>query len=71
MANEDYTWRVTSSEAEGIQLEFGPKLADAPFDDDAKLQVLGKALVNLGTRLLTSTVNEDDQWDDDDDDFED
>lgn len=60
----DWTWRVTSSKANGIELQFGPELSEAPFSDDQKLHVLGKALINLGTRLLGSSVSDDgdDEW---------
>lgn len=60
----EHIWRVTKEEGGGINVEFGPKLSDAGFDDDAKLHVLGKALIQLGTQLMGSTVRDDDEWDD-------
>jgi hypothetical protein len=64
---DDFVWRVTSTEEEGITLAFGPELSEAPYSDEAKLHILGKALINLGTRLMGSTTSEDDDdWDDPD-----
>lgn len=60
----DYLWRVTSTEG-GVSLDLGPELSDAPYDDDAKLHVVGEALIRLGTRLMGSTIREDDdEWED-------
>lgn len=56
---KDYTWRVTNS-AGDVQISFGPKLSEAPFSDDAKIHILGKALIKLGTSLLTSTTGDED-----------
>ena len=60
---DDYIWRVTKADGGGIAVAFGPKLSEAGFDDDTKLHVLGKSLIQLGTQLMGSTVN-DDEWDD-------
>jgi hypothetical protein len=60
---DDFIWRVTSTEGD-VTLAFGPKLSEAPYSDEAKLHFLGKALINLGTRLMGSTTSEDDDdWD--------
>ena len=66
MSKKDYIWRVTKSAGGGINVAFGPKLAEAGFDDDAKLHALGKGLIQLGTQLMGSTVrDDDDDWDED------
>lgn len=56
---KNYVWRVTNS-GDGIDLAFGPELSEAPYSDDAKVQMLGKALIKIGTQLMTSTTGEDD-----------
>jgi hypothetical protein len=58
---KDFTWRVTNTDGK-VNIEFGPKLSEAPFETDTKLMVLGKGLVSLGTRLLTSSVGEGDDY---------
>jgi hypothetical protein len=63
----DYVWQVTKEEEGGINVAFGPKLSEAGYNDDTKLHVLGKALIQLGTQLMGSTVSDDDdEWDDED-----
>lgn len=52
-------WSVAFNEVGEMNVTFGPKLSAAGFTDDTKLQILGRSLVQLGTRLLTSTVVED------------
>lgn len=62
---DDLVWSVAMRTGAGVQIEFGPKVSDAPHSDDAKLHILGKALIGLGTRLMGSSINDDDdEWDD-------
>lgn len=61
----DFVWIVVMTKDDGIKLEFGPELSDAPMSDDAKIHALGKSLIGLGTRLMGSSAREDDDLDDD------
>lgn len=62
----DYAFRITYSKEGGWDLNFGPETAD--LTDNAKLYLAGKMLIDLGSRLLTSEVSDDDddEWKDED-----
>lgn len=60
-----FKWQVTCDEEGAVNVSFGPMLSALPIETDHKLMAVGKSLVNLGTQLMTSTVNED-EWDDED-----
>lgn len=64
---DDFIWRVTKNEEGGIDLAFGPKLSEAGFDDNSKIHLVGKALIQIGTQLMGSSVrdDDDDEWDED------
>lgn len=56
-----YIWRLTNSEDEGIVIAFGPELSEAPYSDEQKLDVLGRALVKVGMGLMGATTGDDDE----------
>ena len=65
--SDDFNFLFRVTYANGWTIEEGKEIADKPLPDDAKLHALGEMLINLGTRLLKSTVGE---WDEVDDDYE-
>lgn len=64
MVSKDFIWRVTKT-SEGINLTTGEALAG--FDRTATVQLIGKALIGLGTTLMGSTVADEDDDEDRDD----
>lgn len=65
-----HLWRVTSSPGEdgaSVELEIGPALSKMPISDTAKVRLVGRALLNLGTQLVSSRASDDDDWGEDED----
>lgn len=60
--SEDFTWRVTMSRSEEgkpeVALEFGAELTEFPADDETKVCIIGKSLIQLGTRFMGASVGE-------------
>lgn len=54
-----FTWRVTLPDHDGINIQAGKKLSK--FTTETQLYIIGKSLIDLGTRLLTSTASDDNE----------
>jgi hypothetical protein len=63
-----FLWRATFSteggDVSGLELEVGDEMTSQHLPDSAQVYVIAKHFLRLGERLLTSTVNEDDEDDD-------
>lgn len=57
----DYTWQVTNRQGK-VTVSLGPEASKLPADP--VMHKVGEVLIKLGTQLLQSTVEDDDEWDD-------